>query len=1152
MKKILILSLSLLATFVVFFDIAHAAPVSNIFRSLIPETNDTYYIGTSTPSTNEWLGLYVKDINISGTCTGCGGGSLSGGTGGMLTSWVNSTTLTATSSPTAARFIATSTLPSLLPNATSTGITTTFLCLTGDTCRTTWPTGGSSASSTLLIDNNTFNASTTFAGKLNLQQASTTQFSSLLRSYFGSTGSTVIDNQGWIGISSSTPEAPLSIVQSAGLLTTALVIDGSANSAGAEMALNRASNVTTEANIDFNTGNVEKWQLGMQNNSSNDFELWDGLDNPIFAVSASNNDFIIGTTSGSAEVTIWGDAGTGSMLDVVTAASTTVFTILNNGNAGFGTTSPYTTLSIASTKTGDDTPSLVIDGAATANGNGDLALNRAIGGTGESNIDLNSGGVTKWQFGMQNQATAGDDFEFDDGSGNLVMTILDKKNNVAIGTSTSASSMLTLGTSSAPQLALSDNNPVDNLFAFRAVGNSFFLSTSTAQSTSTTAAFTLDSNGFPTIAALRASSGSNCLQTDANGKITNTGSACGSGGGSAAWPFTTGLITYGTSTQATTTGEWFQMGLYASSTSQFDYASTTALTVKGNFYTNGPSSLGGSVNFNNNSATNLSVISGGSNQTVIYQSDTALEKPMEFKTKNIERMRIDGTGVIAMGTTTPFWELTVASSTGPQLALSDSIAADNVWTMRNEGGLFAISSSTALATSTTDAILIGVNGTSTHENGINILSGCFSVAGTCITSSAGGGSSAWPFTPNSYNNVANQSTTTPLWLKNTMILASTTNFTYASTTMLSITPNDLKSGSVSVGGAFNLDNSLNAGAGMVLFTSKGSGTSGRLLTVDCSNAAFDDNCVNIQGVQTSTSILNIQGAPASKGTVKIGANGVGDTNGSMISLDASTNGYQGMALFAKCSGQATSTQPCVQINDAVSHNILNFMNSGYLGLGTTTPAWTLTVASSSGPQIGLVDTTNTSNAWTLRNTGGTFYLASSTAQATSTTAAFSIGTATTTITTDFSIQRYSTSAFSLKDQYGTPVVTMSTASSTNNEPRFQIFGTSTPGTLFQVDQYGHLTASSTPGTPAVSSCGTGSPAMDVNSNDTVGGVTTGAAATTCTITFSAKYSSTPRVFVTGSSAVSFPAVTAESTTGFTIGISGAVTGDDISYWVIMP
>ena len=66
------------------------APLSNIYRSVIPETTAKYYIGTSSPSTIEWNGIYVKDIVISVTCTGCSG---AGATFPFTpTSWGNSTT----------------------------------------------------------------------------------------------------------------------------------------------------------------------------------------------------------------------------------------------------------------------------------------------------------------------------------------------------------------------------------------------------------------------------------------------------------------------------------------------------------------------------------------------------------------------------------------------------------------------------------------------------------------------------------------------------------------------------------------------------------------------------------------------------------------------------------------------------------------------------------------------------------------------------------------------------------------------------------------------------------------------------------------------------------------------------------------------------
>lgn len=153
-------------------------------------------------------------------------------------------------------------------------------------------------------------------------------------------------------------------------------------------------------------------------------------------------------------------------------------------------------------------------------------------------------------------------------------------------------------------------------------------------------------------------------------------------------------------------------------------------------------------------------------------------------------------------------------------------------------------------------------------------------------------------------------------------------------------------------------------------------------------------------------------------------------------------------------------------------------------------------------------------------------------------------------TTPFKALSVAGNGVAFTDQYNTPAFTLNTASSTG--AIFTVQATSTLDTLFSVDQYGHLTASSTRATPTVSSCGTGSPTLSANSNDVTGDVTTGTAATACTITFGSVYSSTPEIFIMGSSAASVTAVTSRSTTGFVIGLGTAATGDDISYLVVMP
>jgi hypothetical protein len=60
------------------------------------------------------------------------------------------------------------------------------------------------------------------------------------------------------------------------------------------------------------------------------------------------------------------------------------------------------------------------------------------------------------------------------------------------------------------------------------------------------------------------------------------------------------------------------------------------------------------------------------------------------------------------GTTTPHWALQIASSTRPQLALSDGTNTSNHWTMRNAGGILyiATSSPVTFATSTPSALTL--------------------------------------------------------------------------------------------------------------------------------------------------------------------------------------------------------------------------------------------------------------------------------------------------------------------------------------------------------------------------------------------------------------------------------------------------------------
>lgn len=194
MKKILLANL---AIFLLGAGVAQAAPTSRLERTLIPETNSTYYLGTTSPSVTGWKGLITDQICLtSDTCrtTWPGAGTVIGTIStsstpviGQLPYWtstgypslqgsVATTSLTATSPLSLSQPISViGTSASALTISTAgtwSGLAGTASALApGNTINGTTFTGASpitinAASSTLLIDANTFSnvGTTTFSG----------------------------------------------------------------------------------------------------------------------------------------------------------------------------------------------------------------------------------------------------------------------------------------------------------------------------------------------------------------------------------------------------------------------------------------------------------------------------------------------------------------------------------------------------------------------------------------------------------------------------------------------------------------------------------------------------------------------------------------------------------------------------------------------------------------------------------------------------------------------------------------------------------------------------------------------------------------------------------------------------------------------------
>lgn len=109
---------------------------------------------------------------------------------------------------------------------------------------------------------------------------------------------------------------------------------------------------------------------------------------------------------------------------------------------------------------------------------------------------------------------------------NSLHTYLAAQGSLLLGTTTTQYGAFTIGSSTVPQILLSDNAPGDNMWSFRSVGNYFFVATSTATATSSKSAFYLDSNGFVYDSSVASPAGS-FLASDPTGKIIATSSPTG-------------------------------------------------------------------------------------------------------------------------------------------------------------------------------------------------------------------------------------------------------------------------------------------------------------------------------------------------------------------------------------------------------------------------------------------------------------------------------------------------------------------------------------------------------------------------------------------------------------------------------------------------
>lgn len=342
-----------------------------------------------------------------------------------------------------------------------------------------------------------------------------------------------------------------------------------------------------------------------------------------------------------------------------------------------------------------------------------------------------------------------------------------------------------------------------------------------------------------------------CAQFDTNAKLTSTGVNCGTGGTFTEpfWVYQNSAVSTTSPVMvlaSTTIGNGLQNGgltVNGGSTTTLNayfqspvgingISNRGAFGGNGILTVNGDASNGGVFEFFrpiSSGASNIFTFTfGDTSNSVLGQINGRTDVSgstgqLIFKTSNgssnATAMTINSNQQVMVGTTTAFSTFTVASSSGSQIALLDGSPTSNAWTMRSIANslFFATSSNSSSATSSisdfilngrtgaltlnagatstftsglqaTNFNMIGTTATNTAASGINLTSGCFAIAGTCVggsgAASLSGGTNGMLAAWTSASTLTATGTPTAANYIATSTLAS--QFPYASTTALTV------------------------------------------------------------------------------------------------------------------------------------------------------------------------------------------------------------------------------------------------------------------------------------------------------------------------------------------------------------------------------
>jgi hypothetical protein len=208
----------------------------------------------------------------------------------------------------------------------------------------------------------------------------------------------------------------------------------------------------------------------------------------------------------------------------------------------------------------------------------------------------------------------------------------------SFGTTTPLLGLMTLGSSTAPELMLTDNNPANNIWALNAVGGNLYLATSTAAATSTNTAFSLN--------------GVSGLATFANGITLTTGQV-----------FATAPASYSdlAKPQYSFSGKTnYGLGLDTfSNVVDLIVNGVADVTLSATAVTVGSTPLRIS---SQGTAAAPALQIGTSGNTGLYGPGGGTGQMIGFTVSGVESARFDGSGAFGIGSTTPWAMLSIATS----------------------------------------------------------------------------------------------------------------------------------------------------------------------------------------------------------------------------------------------------------------------------------------------------------------------------------------------------------------------------------------------------------------------------------------------------------------------------------------------------------